>query len=167
MNVFPFAGKDQSGSQCSLQSGQALILSCRLQQDTLAYGTVLLACWSCLSQTALLAYFGKGRCPLCLQAYLGDKADVSLHLGTRITGYAPNSEEAISKHNTHTIPYHTITVPYRTIPNYTIPYHTIPYHTIPYRTIPYHTIPYHTIPYHTIPYHTMLDTPQHTAVNIP
>ena len=32
-----------------------------------------------------------------LQAYLGDRADVQLHEGTRVTGYAPNSEDAISK----------------------------------------------------------------------
>ena len=32
-----------------------------------------------------------------MQAYLGDKAEVSLHLGTRVTGYAPISEDAISK----------------------------------------------------------------------
>ena len=32
-----------------------------------------------------------------VQAYLGDQAEVNLHLGTRVTGYAPNSEDAISK----------------------------------------------------------------------
>nr|QOL01198.1 putative extracellular protein TR9_010 [Trebouxia lynnae] len=31
-----------------------------------------------------------------VKAYLGDKAEVSLHLGTRVTGYAPISEDAIN-----------------------------------------------------------------------
>ena len=34
-----------------------------------------------------------------VQAYLGDGVDVQLHEGTRVTGYAPNSEDAISKPN--------------------------------------------------------------------
>ncbi len=36
---------------------------------------------------------------VAVQAYLGDGVDVQLHEGTRVTGYAPNSEDAISKLN--------------------------------------------------------------------
>lgn len=45
-----------------------------------------------------------------MQGYLGDKAEVSLHLGTRVTGYAPDSEGAISK-LTHTTPHITRQTP--------------------------------------------------------
>ena len=31
-----------------------------------------------------------------MQDYLGDKVQVELHEGTRVSGYAPNSEDAIS-----------------------------------------------------------------------
>lgn len=34
---------------------------------------------------------------VAVQAYLADGVDVQLHEGTRVTGYAPNSEDAISK----------------------------------------------------------------------
>ena len=33
---------------------------------------------------------------LSLQAYLGKEVEVQLHEGTRVTGYAPNSEDAIN-----------------------------------------------------------------------
>ena len=45
----------------------------------------------------LLLYEGSHPGGVLLQAHLGDDVDVQLHEGTRVTGYAPNSEDVIGK----------------------------------------------------------------------